>query len=187
MLEGRLAVPDGATDGVVLCHPHPQYGGDMDNLVVVAVAKALRAAGIATLRFNFRGVGASEGSFDGGRGERDDARAALTLLRTHLGVRSPALVGYSFGALIALAVADDAMRLAVIAPPLAVGGTVVTPAAATLVVAGDQDPFCPLSALTELTAAWPKTRIVVLDGADHFFAGYASRAGAEIAAFLSTK
>ena len=184
VLEGRLAVPDGATDGAVLCHPHPEYGGDMDNIVVVSVAQALRTAGIATLRFNFRGVGASDGSFDGGRGESDDARAALTVLRARLHGGAPALVGYSFGALIALAVADDTMRLAAIAPPLAVADAPVAPAAATLVVVGDRDPFCPLPALTAVTARWPRTRAVVLDGADHFFAEHTARVGAEVAAFL---
>ena len=186
VLEGRLAIPGGATDGAVICHPHPQYGGDMDNLVVVAIANALRAAGLATLRFNFRGVGGSDGSFDGGRGERDDTRAALSALRERLGVESPALIGYSFGAMIALAVADNTMRLAAIAPPLTLASAAVPGAAATLLVVGDHDAFCPLAALTETAAGWPKTRIVVLDGADHFFAGQAARIGAEVASFLRT-
>ncbi|MEK7873888.1 MAG: alpha/beta hydrolase, partial [Chloroflexota bacterium] len=82
-LEGSLGLPDrltGAVPGVVVCHPHPLYGGDMNNSVVIAMCGALLDRGIATLRFNFRGAGGSGGSFDGGIGERDDARAALAFL-----------------------------------------------------------------------------------------------------------
>ncbi len=184
-LEGCLGVPDGAANGAVVCHPHPAYGGDMNNDVVVAVADALRAAGMATLRFNFRGVGASGGSFDGGRGECDDARAALAALGARVRGGVPALVGYSFGALIALAVADGTTRLVAVAPPLALADSPVAAAAATLVVAGDRDSFCPLAALNTATARWPRTRVVVVEGADHFFAGHTARVGAEAAAFLA--
>src|SRR5258706_6097726 len=79
-LEGRLAAPPAATRGAVVCHPHPQYGGDMDNPVVVAAAQALAARGVAALRFNFRGVGDSEGSYSGNLSETEDARAALGVL-----------------------------------------------------------------------------------------------------------
>src|SRR6185295_8845408 len=105
-LEGRLAVPAGATRGAVVCHPHPQYGGTMDNNVVVAVTDALRAAGLATLRFNFRGVGSSEGRHGGGAAEVGDAHAALAHLRA-AGIEDVALVGYSFGAAVAARAAAD--------------------------------------------------------------------------------
>ena len=75
-LEGALTLPDRCPAGVVLCHPHPRYGGDMDSLVVVAAAEACAGQGLATLRFNFRGVGGSGGAWDEGRGEQDDVRAA---------------------------------------------------------------------------------------------------------------
>jgi alpha/beta superfamily hydrolase len=81
-LEGRLSIPAGATRAAVVCHPHPQYGGDMDNSVVVATAAALGRRGIATLRFNFRGVGQSEGSYGEGVAELGDARAAVERLRS---------------------------------------------------------------------------------------------------------
>jgi uncharacterized protein len=83
-LEGALALPPAAPAGVVVCHPHPLYGGAMDNPVVTAVAEACAAQGLASLRFNFRGVGASTGAWDEGRGEQDDLRAALALLRQRL-------------------------------------------------------------------------------------------------------
>ena len=88
-LEARLGLVDPGRGGLVLCHPHPLYGGDMDNPVVVRAAEVAREAGLATLRFNFRGVGASEGSHDKGRGEQDDVRAALATLRARLAAGSP--------------------------------------------------------------------------------------------------
>ena len=76
-LDARLAVPDAPKAGIALCHPHPLYGGDMENPVVVRAAEVCHEAGLATLRFDFRGVGASTGAFDEGRGEQDDLGAAL--------------------------------------------------------------------------------------------------------------
>ena len=73
-LQGVLTLPQGASAGVVVCHPHPQFGGDMGNPVVTAVARACAGANLATLRFNFRGVGSSGGAWDEGRGEQDDVR-----------------------------------------------------------------------------------------------------------------
>ncbi|HWP99559.1 MAG TPA: CocE/NonD family hydrolase [Vicinamibacterales bacterium] len=121
-LEGRLHLPDGAGPfaGVVVCHPHPQYGGDMRNNVVMTVCAALTAGGFAALRFNFRGVGRSGGAFDGGRGEGLDAAAAVSHLAAlpTIDATRMGLAGYSFGALAALAAADARLRaLALIAPP----------------------------------------------------------------------
>src|SRR5687768_18050842 len=112
-LEGALALPPGAEAGVVICHPHPRYGGDMDSPVVLTAIDACMGQGLATLRFNFRGVGDSGGGWDEGRGERDDVRAALAHLRGLLG--SPArvgLAGYSFGAAMSAAVAAGGEPLA---------------------------------------------------------------------------
>ena len=98
-LEGALTLPDRCPAGVVLCHPHPRYGGDVDSPVVVAAAEAGAGQGLATLRFNFRGVGDSGGAWDEGRGEQDDVRAALALLQQRLQpIARLALAGYSFGA-----------------------------------------------------------------------------------------
>ena len=84
-LEALLAVPDTPGAGVVICHPHPLYGGDMDNPVVVRVQEVCAGLGVATLRFNFRGVGGSGGAHAGGIGEQDDTRAALEALRRATG------------------------------------------------------------------------------------------------------
>src|ERR1700719_3146739 len=101
-LEGLLANPGGGAPAAVVCHPHPMYGGSMYNNVVERILAAMWQAGYATLRFNFRGVGASDGEHDGGRGEVDDAAAAMTYLRSQPGVaRSGAVMaGYSFGAMV---------------------------------------------------------------------------------------
>src|SRR5207249_1044048 len=94
-LEGRLSIPAAAARAAVVCHPHPQYGGEMDNSIVIATAGALRRRGIATLRFNFRGVGRSEGRYGQGIGELEDAIAAVERLRDELPNVTIALGGYS--------------------------------------------------------------------------------------------
>src|SRR5262245_33345980 len=106
-LEGRLSIPAAATDAAVVCNPNQRYGGEMDNSIVAATAGALRRRGIATLRFNFRGVGRSEGRYGEGVGELEDARAAVGRLRAELPNVSIALGGYSFGAMVALLAGHD--------------------------------------------------------------------------------
>ena len=120
-LEALLAVPDTPSAGVVICHPHPLYGGDMDNPVVVRIQEVCASLGLATLRFNFRGVGGSGGAHANGVGEQDDARAALEALARETRGAPTAIAGYSFGARIAAQVASSDPRiggLALIAPPL---------------------------------------------------------------------
>jgi len=189
-LEAAVAVPAGASAGVVVCHPHPLYGGDMHNPVVVRAAEVCADMGLATLRFNFRGVGGSTGAHDGGSGEQDDVRAALVHLREHLAPPARrALIGYSFGAVMAAAVAAaDATLAAValIAPPLAVAGRVPVEGLRAaerpvLVVAGTADEYCPLDALGRLEAALPAGAITVIDGANHFFFGKLHPLGQAIA------
>ena len=105
----------------VVCHPHPLYGGTLHNKVAHRVASALFGMGVAVLRFNFRGVGASEGAFDQGRGELEDARAALAFLRERYPSARRWIAGFSFGSWVAsrLAAAEaDAEQLILIAPPV---------------------------------------------------------------------
>jgi uncharacterized protein len=175
-LEARLATPAASTGGVVICHPHPLYGGDMDNPVVVRVQEVCGGLDLTTLRFNFRGVGGSTGVHGDGVAEQEDARAALDALEKAGGAAPLAIVGYSFGARIAAAIAQHDTRLAavgLIAPPLtmydfasAVGSRVPT-----LVVAGTADPYCPPDGLARLTASVPTLNAVTIEGADHFFFG----------------
>ena len=179
-LEASLALPTGATAGVVICHPHPLYGGDMDNPVVRDVRDACHRAGLATLRFNFRGTGRSTGRHDDGKGERDDVRAALAALAERLPVTSTvALAGYSFGAAVASSVAaagEPLGGLALIAPPLVVAayrspGPLPNVSGPVLVVAGSADEYCPVSALEGLRTQWPEADVRIIPGADHFFGG----------------
>ena len=193
-LEGALAMPPETLAGVVVCHPHPLYGGDMDNPVVLATAAACLDAGLATMRFNFRGVGSSGGAWDEGRGEQDDVRAALALLRERLPPRGRlALAGYSFGAAMAAAVAGAGERLAglaLIAPPLAMRPW--EPRAPSgldgpwLVVAGSADTFCPAEALAALGGTLPAATVTVIDGADHFFFTGMPRLRAALSAWAGT-
>jgi uncharacterized protein len=179
-LEASLALPPEAGAGVVICHPHPLYGGDMDNPIVRHVMDACHRAGVATLRFNFRGTGRSTGRHDGGAGEREDVRTALGILAGRLPrTGTVAVAGYSFGAAVASAVAAGGERLgglALIAPPLAAAAYRPSKAlpnvdGPVLVVAGDEDQHCPLTALDDLRAQWPKADVRIIEGADHFFGG----------------
>jgi len=192
-LEAALALPAGASAGVVVCHPHPLYGGDMDSPVVLAIAQACAEAGLATLRFNFRGVGGSGGAWDEGRSEQDDVRAALAHLQACLPATArPALAGYSFGAMMAAAVAGAGRPLAglaLIAPPLAMRPWQPPAALAVegplLLLAGDADQYCPASALTALGQALPKPTVTILDGVDHFFFGGLDRLTSAVGAWAA--
>ena len=187
-LEARLAVPAGARLGVVVSHPHPLYGGDMDSPVVARIVESCAGRGLATLRFNFRGVGASTGRHDEGRGEQDDVRASLARLQDALGGDGRvALAGYSFGAAVAAAVATTApvAGLALVAPPLRVTD-VHLPAGVNgpvLVVVGAEDQYCPADALETLRASLPAATVVVVEGADHFFFGSLTPLGEAVTAW----
>jgi alpha/beta superfamily hydrolase len=180
-LEGMAALPDssGAHRAAVVCHPHPLYGGSMDNNVVDAVLEALRSHEFSTLRFNFRGVGQSEGEFDNGNGEADDAVAAIRFLTGQPGVSAAGavLAGYSFGAMTAMRAAVRATEVATIvavAPPLGMIdpsalGKVTKP---IVLLAGDQDSYCPADHLRALAERLgPLARLKIIPGADHFFGG----------------
>jgi alpha/beta superfamily hydrolase len=178
-LEAQVAIPPGAAGGVALCHPHPLYGGDMDNPVVVRAAEVCREAGLATLRFNFRGVGRSTGDHDEGRGEQDDLRAALD----HLASLQPAggalaAAGYSFGAAVTARVAmrRPLAGVALIAPAIAMPaladlGDLAAVKGHLLIVAGTADTYCPSDALDRLGRAVPHAAVRTVEGADHFFFG----------------
>ncbi len=159
----------------LVCHPHPQHGGTMDNKVVHRVASTLHNLGGTTLRFNFRGVGRSEGRFDHGAGELEDARAALGWLRARLPGVPLLAAGFSFGAWVAarLAVAEPGVgRLVLVGPPVA-GADFSALRRATvpkLVIQGTADEICPLSALEPEFEAWAEPRrLETIEGAGHFF------------------
>jgi len=148
----------------------------MDNAVIDRMVEVCAARGVATLRFNFRGVGASSGRHDEGRGEQEDVRASLLHLQDVLGGGARvALAGYSFGAAMVAAAAQSVPvgGLALVAPPLRLAD-LHRPAGVTgpiVVVAGTEDQYCPPSALEALHAMLPEATVVVIEGADHFFFG----------------
>ncbi|MBI5288985.1 MAG: alpha/beta fold hydrolase [Chloroflexi bacterium] len=165
-LEAMLHEGDGALAALVL-HPHPQYGGDMDNHVVLAACHALADDGATTLRFNFRGAGRSQGAYDGGRGEAEDARAAVAALRALKPDAPVLLAGYSFGAMVAAGIAADAAPagLVLVSPPLGMGALPPNPGVPLMVITGDRDPVCRAEAA--LALASDAVRVVVVPGADH--------------------
>jgi len=200
LIEGRLIAPEREPAGVaVLCHPHPQYGGTMSSGPIPAIWRALGAAGWAALRFNFRGVGRSEGAYGRGVGEVLDAEGALALLEERYGERDAAVAGWSFGALVALqaALGDPRVRAyAGLAPPVRMSHEIDLPRTPdadrlegwkgrALAVCGTEDPFCSPRALEEWAAAVPRMETRVLDGTDHFFTGRHDEVAAIVASFVA--
>jgi len=187
-IECAIDAPDGASLGLALaCHPHPQFGGTMDNKVVQTLARAFVQTGYTSVRFNFRGIGASEGAWDEGRGELEDAQAVLDAFRTEAAFagRPYLLGGFSFGGWIA---AELAHRLPDAGKPLRV--VLVGPSSekhalpalppGTVVVHGETDDVVPLSA----TLDWARPLglpVIVLPGVGHFFHGRISLLKAVIA------
>jgi len=166
----------GKTDrGAVVAHPHPLYGGSMDNNVVDALAVGFGAAGLATLLFNFRGVGASTGAYDKGKGEQEDLAAAFHYLEAR-GLSGNVLSGYSFGAW----VAEQALSLLhpscilVVSPPLAYwdfSGLLRTEVP-VYVIGSDSDQFCPIEQLRAFLKRLPTLADAeILKGTDHFYSG----------------
>jgi uncharacterized protein len=177
-LEGRLGALPGSRGGLVAAHPHPLYGGDMDNPVVVRAVEVAREEGLVTLRFNFRGVGRSTGVHAKGEGELLDMRAAIEALQPRLPAGGPiGLLGYSFGAWIAARLAaapgTDLAGLCLVAPPLAMldFASLGEVRGQVLIAAGTRDPYCPTQDLAKLTARLSGAEVATIDGADHFFFG----------------
>jgi alpha/beta superfamily hydrolase len=172
-LEIVVNAPDTARRGIALiAHPNPQQGGTLDNKVAQTLAKAFHALDYVAVRFNFRGVGASQGSFDDGDGECEDALAALEYARDRFGRRLPyALGGFSFGAYVQTRVAQrvEAERL-VLAGPAVKRFEVAAVPADTIVIHGEQDEVVPLADVFD----WARPQllpVVVFPGCTHFFHG----------------
>ncbi|HEV8501945.1 MAG TPA: CocE/NonD family hydrolase [Casimicrobiaceae bacterium] len=172
-LEVAINVPGEAPVGLALvAHPHPQQGGTLDNKVVQTLAKTFVALGYAAVRFNFRGVGQSAGTFDDGVGETADALAALACGRDRFGAVLPlALAGFSFGTFVQTRVAQavEFERLVLVAP--AVGRfTIGSVPPETIVIHGEEDDVVPLADVF----AWARPQalpLIVFPGCGHFFHG----------------
>jgi alpha/beta superfamily hydrolase len=179
-LEGRLAKPSGSevSRAAVICHPHPLYGGSMDNNVVEAILEAFLKLGFATLRFNFRGVGQSQGEHSGGSGEIEDAKAAMRFILSQPGIaqEKSVMAGYSFGAAIAMSAGlemPEVATIAAVAFPVAMRdfSSIDGVDKKIVLVVGDRDSYCPERAITDL-ADKIGSQLRVIKGGDHFFGGY---------------
>jgi alpha/beta superfamily hydrolase len=172
-LEGLLGESTG-DKGVVICHPHPLYGGTMHNNVVKAVAHSYQEEEYTTLRFNFRGVEKSEGDFDNGVGELEDVKAALqTLGKKHMD-----LAGYSFGAWVnalGLAKFEEAQRLIMVSPPVSAidFSFLEYSPKIKLVICGSRDEIAEYKKVEKMLPKWNDQAVFrVIQGADHFYSGY---------------
>ena len=177
-LEGRL-IRGKIPKAVVISHPHPLYGGDMDNYVVGLISQAFEEKGWTTLRFNFRGVGRSQGDFDQGIGEEEDVLAAVAYLKGLM--EGPiVLAGYSFGAWINAQAAinnSDVLYSILVSPPLSMMdfAFLKEDAKTRLIVVGDQDPFCSLPELAELVQDMKNPPLLkIIKNADHFYSSGAA-------------
>jgi alpha/beta superfamily hydrolase len=182
--EGEFAAAEGdgtARAACVLCHPHPQHGGNMRSIVIGALFAGLPPVGVACLRFNYRGVEGSEGSYGGGVGELLDVIGAIDAMEQHITGVPLLLAGWSFGGDMALATNDE--RVAgwfAVAPPLRMADR-----AALDAVGGDprpkhialaqHDQFRAPEAVQADMATWKNTEVEVIGGADHFFVGRTAR------------
>jgi alpha/beta superfamily hydrolase len=196
-LEGILHLPagqEGKESGAVICHPHSLYGGSMGVPLVVAIAEELAQRGVVALRFNFRGVGHSQGTYADGKGEIADVAGALDFLESLERVESGRLylVGYSFGAGVGLRHAENDPRIAAVA---VVAPYVENPSESLLrsytkpklFLAGEGDTVCPIEWLRAFVAPLPEPKeLRVLPGTDHFFWGREREVAGIVGEFIAS-
>jgi uncharacterized protein len=199
-LEGELRLPDDVPRGsAVLCHPHPRHGGSKDHPLLWAIRNSLAAQhGLVVLAFNFRGVMGSTGSYGGGRDEVRDVVAAASFAREHAGQDLPTvLVGWSFGANVALRAAIDDRRitaLVLIGLPLVPGDLSLPPLPnaaelralqrPALLVSGEHDTFAPPESVRSYVSSFPQAEAVVVPGTDHYFWRREKEAATVIGSFV---
>lgn len=178
--------------GAVICHPHPQQGGSLQNKVAHTLARAFQRRGMRSLRFNFRGVGDSDGEFDDARGETDDAEAALGFLQSNWPGDPVWLAGFSFGAAVAIRLAsrETVAGLVSVAPAVYrfADNVETLPRCPWLIVHGDEDEVVAV----EETVEWvnglpPGPELLVLPGAGHFFHGKLTQLRDAVDAFIGAQ
>jgi len=194
LLEGILAMPQGKGPfpAVILCHPHPLYGGTMDNNVIHSLSETLTRASFASFRFNFRGVGGSQGKSGHGLGEQEDVQAAISFVSAAAKVDAQriGLAGYSAGAAFALPVAVNDARikaLAAISPPLSMFDFDLLRDCPKpkLLISGNRDDFTPPHQFLEFCQSFSKPEeCQMIEGADHFWRGHEPRLAAKVTAFF---
>jgi alpha/beta superfamily hydrolase len=194
-LEGILAMPEGAEPfpAVIVCHPHPLYGGSMDNNVVCSLSETLTQASLASFRFNFRGVGGSQGEFGQGIGEQEDVEAAVYFMSTvkEVDCKRIGLAGYSAGAGFALPIGfkdDRITALAAISPPLPMFDFdfLKNCPKPKLFISGSRDDLIPLNQFLEFCQNLPEPKeCESIEDADHFWWGYETLLAAKVTAFFT--
>jgi len=190
-IEGLLE-KNSATNGVVITHPHPLYGGNMHNNVVISITKTYQKMGYTTLRFNFRGVGNSQGSYGDGVGEQEDVRAAISYL-ADLSINQIDLAGYSFGAWVNALAATNNLNIenmVMVSPPVAFVdfGSVADISSLKLIITGSRDDIAPSEMIKRSYPGWnAAAHFEVINGADHFYGGYLDKLEAVLATFLESK
>ncbi len=193
-LEGVCHLPEGSGPfaAVVVCNPHPFYGGAMDNHVVLAVCHALCERGIAAFRFNTRGVGQSQGSLGGGIAEQEDVKAAISFVASmeQIEPKVIGIAGYSFGAIPAFFAtpAEEVQAVAAISPPLSVAPFegLKNYSKPKLIISGSLDDFTPVQDLQRFGESLPEPKqCEVIPGAAHFWWGYVDQLAERVASFFA--
>jgi len=188
-LEAQISEGDGQKQlGIIVLHPHPQFGGTMAHNVVRAAYKFFANQGYPALRFNFRGIGKSEGKYSDGIGEKDDALAACEyLIKAGKNVQKLLIVGYSFGAAIAGAISDRLSQIVgyiAISYPFTMFSQFVKEARISkpkLFLIGDQDDFTPIGEFNKAITTFPEPKSVkIMARMDHFWNGYEDKMVKEI-------
>jgi alpha/beta superfamily hydrolase len=199
-LEGRLAMPKRPVGAAVICHAHPLYGGSMSNAPITSIQRALQDHGWASLRFNFRGVRLSEGTYGGGVHEVRDVAGAVEHLAELLPDKPLAVAGWSFGSLVGLSAAAADPRVesyVAVAPPVSTGPRMDLPELPTperlaawrarvLGVCGDHDQFCKPADLERWAReVSPNAVVRVIEGTDHYFADALDELAKTVAGFIA--
>ena len=181
----------GTQKAVVITHPYPLYGGDMHNPVVAVLQRAYGQAGYTTLRFDFRGVGASEGRYTDGQGEIVDVLAALSHV-ADMGISDIDLAGYSFGAWVNAQIPPEeafAEEMVMVSPPVAFIDFEPMQKIPNLklVITGSRDDIAPAHMIRERLPSWnPASQFEIIAGADHFYSGYADSLASTLMAHIKT-
>jgi alpha/beta superfamily hydrolase len=194
-LEGVLYMPEegGPRPAVIVCHPHPLYGGSMDNNVVNCLCSALNAGSLISFKFNFRGIGRSQGDFGDGAGEQEDVSSAISFITTlsEVDPERVGLIGYSAGAAFALPVGCEDPRIKALgatSPPLAMFDFefLTSCAKPKILISGSRDDFTPAGHFVEFCQNLPNPiEYDLIEGADHFWWGYEPEMARKTAAFFA--
>jgi len=191
LLESPIGTGTAVMTGVaVVCHPHPLYGGNMNNKVVHTLARAFNDLGFAAVRFNYRGVGGSAGAYDEGNGETQDALAVLDWARARMPDATLYLAGFSFGGAVAVRAARQRRiaRLVTVAPAIErLGADSALPECPWLLIQGTADELLDASATQRWVASLPRPpQLVMLEGVSHFFHGHLTRLKDVVVQWLQT-